>query len=89
MCGAGHDETSFRFRQRSAALLPDRFRAPRDRTTLMRDIYRLRSSIVHRQADPEEVRLMLSTAERLLKVMVSALPAERRWSQTPRQHPRR
>jgi len=45
-------ETSFKFRQRGAALLGDRFGSPKERKMLMRNLYNMRSDIVHGVAIP-------------------------------------
>jgi hypothetical protein len=60
-------ETTFRFRLRGAALLPQSFGSPRERIDLMSKLYELRSSVVHGKAAPKEVDEFLPMSERILR----------------------
>lgn len=62
-------ETTFRFRLRGAALLPKSLGNPRERIDLMNSLYRLRSRVVHGNADTSEVNEFLPKAETVLKAI--------------------
>ena len=52
-------EISFKFRIRGAALLPDRFGSPADRTKVMSKLYKARCDIVHGTSSGDSDRLWL------------------------------
>jgi hypothetical protein len=60
-------ETTFRFQLRGAALLPDRFGSPAERRQLMKNLYRVRSKIVHGSATQSQVREYCPKAEEVLR----------------------
>lgn len=60
-------ETSWRFRLRGAALLPDSFGNANDRLKLMRELYNIRSNIVHGNSDQHKVQDLLPQAEQALR----------------------
>ena len=62
-------ETTFRFRLRGAALLPDSFGDARERIKLMTDLYNLRSRVVHGDDAKQAVSEMLPIAENVLRTI--------------------
>lgn len=61
-------ETTYRFRLRGAALLPDSFGEARERIKLMSDLYDLRSKVVH--GGSLEIPEMLPKAENVLRTIL-------------------
>jgi len=59
-----HLETTFRFKLRSAAILPLEFSKSRRRQQFMSKMYSLRSSVVHGSAKREELDEILPQAEK-------------------------
>jgi hypothetical protein len=63
-------ETTFRFRLRGAALLPERFGNTTERIKLMNRLYALRSDVVHGNATQQEITEHLPIAEDILRVIL-------------------
>jgi hypothetical protein len=63
-------ETTFRFRLRGAALLPEFFGTASERMKLMSDLYDIRSRIVHGNAKPSEVSAYSPRAEQVLRTVL-------------------
>lgn len=62
-------EVAFRFRLRGASLLPSTFGDVSERRKFMRELYSLRSAIVHGSAKTESVNEMVPQAEAALKAI--------------------
>lgn len=60
-------ESTFRFRLRGASLLPSSYGTAREKITLMNEIYRLRSQVVHGVAKDAEVKDMAPQIELVFK----------------------
>ena len=63
-------ETTFRFRLRGAALLPESFGSPRQRIALMNRLYGALSDVVHGKAKESEVGELLPKAENVLRTVL-------------------
>lgn len=64
-------EAAFRFRLRGAALLPESYGTDRMRIDLMKNLYDLRSSVVHGNPDATEVAVWSERSEKILKEIFS------------------
>jgi len=65
-----HLKSTFRFQLRGAALLPDRFGGPAERIKLLKELYGLRSKVVHGGAEQEKVDRFCIKAEEILREVV-------------------
>lgn len=69
-CDSPNLETTFRFRLRGGALLPDSYGTARNRINRMGEIYDLRSRVVHGTASLAQVDLLVLRAEEVFKLIL-------------------